>query len=889
MSVSSIAQRFVLVIAAVLIVVLVAGAVLATVLVRRPLPDYGGSTTLRILSSEVEVLRDEQGVPHVYADTDTDLFRAQGYVHAQDRFFEMDYRRHVTAGRLSELVGENADALAADSVIRTLGWRRVAEQEWELLTPESRGYFEAYAEGVNAYLGSREASQLGMEYTVLGLVTDLAEIQPWSPIDSLTWLKAMAWDLAANDDQELGRATALRPLAGDLERVGALYPQYQQDTNLPVIAPVPEEPEDTAAEDDDAAEPAADADTDTDTDAGADAETGAVALPGGSAVDSALAALRATPELLGTGDGIGSNSFVIGGEHTASGQPLLANDPHLGISAPGIWHQTALHCREVSTLCTFDVAGFDFAGLPGIVIGTNADLAWGLTNMGADVVDFFLERVYDDGTYLRDGERVQLTRRTETIAVNGGEDVTLSVASTEHGPIVSGVLPATTGANTTPVPEGSPSPGFGGYAVAMSWTALTPGRTGDALFAMNRARNAEDVAAAAALFEVPAQNIVFATTDGDIGYQAPGKIPVRPTVEDAPVPSDGRWPRPGWDSRYDWAGFIAPEDMPRAVNPAEGFIVAANQAVTMRGEGPFLTRDFDYGYRSQRLRDLITEAIADGTPIDAAWANEAMLDNASPFAAVLVPHLLDVRVEDRFVQEAVDLLEDWQDEDYRQDADSAAAAYFAAVWGNLLALTFGDDLPESIAPDGGSRWLSVITRLMDEPTDPFWDDRTTINLVETRDEILLQALVAARNELTNTLGKSPDSWEWGRLHVAAPRHPVLGSDVPGLLSRFVNPRPARVGGGSSIVNATGWDAGDREDGRTDFSVTAVPSMRMAVELGDLDSSVWVNFTGVSGHPASSNYDDQFRAWADGETFPWPFSREAVEAAASDTRVLHPAG
>ncbi|MEE6288615.1 penicillin acylase family protein [Georgenia sp. MJ173] len=888
MSVSSLAQRLAIIIAAVLVVVLVVGAILTTVLVRRPLPDYGGSSTLPILSGEVEILRDDQGVPQIYADTDTDLFRAQGYVHAQDRFFEMDYRRHVTAGRLSELVGENEAALAADSVIRTFGWRRVAEQEWDLLTAESRGFFEAYAEGVNAYLGSREASQLGMEYTVLGLVTELAEIEPWTPVDSLAWLKAMAWDLSTNNDQELGRAAALRPLAGDLGRVAELYPAFSEDQNLPIIAPsrepaaapAPETDADAGAAGTGAAdEPAADA---------AAAEPDAAAI-GNAALTSAREALRATPRLLGEGDGIGSNSFVVAGEHTASGLPLLANDPHLGISAPGIWHQTGLHCREVSTLCTFDVAGFGFAGLPGVVIGHNAELAWGLTNMGADVVDFYLERVYDDGTYLRDGERVPLSRRTETIAVNGAEDVALSVASTGHGPIVSGVLPTTTAANTTPVPEGSPSPGFGGYAVAMSWTALSPGRTGDALFAINRATDADTIAAAAVLFEVPAQSIVFATTAGDIGFQAPGKIPVRRTVDGAPVPSDGRWPRPGWDSRYDWAGYVEPADMPRALNPADGFIVAANQAVTLRDAGPFLSRDFDYGYRSQRLRDLIVTAVDSGTPIDAAWANEAMNDTASPFAEMLVPALLDIRVEDDFVQEAVDLLATWQDDDYRQDADSAAAAYFAAVWANLLALTFGDDLPASIAPDGGSRWLAVVAQLMADPTNPFWDDRTTINLVESRDEILLQALVSARNELTNTLGKDPSSWEWGRLHVAAPQHPVFGSDVPAPLSWFVNPAPIGVGGGSSIVNATGWDAGDREDGRTDFAVTAVPSMRMVVELGDLDSSVWVNFTGVSGHPAAAHYDDQFEAWAAGETYPWPFSRAAVEAATSSTRTLHPAG
>ncbi len=860
---SNVIQRLLIIIAAVLVVVLVAGVALATVLVRRPLPDHDAGTTLEILSGEVEVLRDEQGVPHIYADTDTDLFRAQGYVHAQDRFFEMDYRRHVTAGRVSELVGANEAAEAADSVIRTLGWRRVAEQEWDLLDPESRALFEAYAEGVNAYLDEREASQLGMEYTVLGLVTELSEIEPWNPIDSLTWLKAMAWDLSANFDQELGRATAAGALGGDVERVAELYPRYPEEQNLPVLPPAEAVSEEATVEDASWQRDATDA------------------------VESAYAALNASPRLLGEGEGIGSNSFVISGEHTASGEPLLANDPHLSISAPGIWHQVGLHCRETTTLCTFDVAGFDFAGLPGVIIGRNAELSWGLTNLGADVIDFFLERVYDDGTYLRGEERVPLNRRTETISVNGGDNIALSVASTDHGPIVSGILPSTAAAHHTPVPEGSPSPGFGGYAVAMSWTALIPGRTGDAIFALNRATNADEVAAAAALFEVPAQNIVFATAEGDIGYQAPGRVPVRQEVGDGSVPSDGSWPRPGWDGRYDWAGFVPAGDMPRALNPEEGFIVAANQAVQPAGQSPHLTHDWDYGFRAQRLRDLITEAIAEGTAIDAEWAQAAMTDNASPFAEALVPALLAVDVPDPFVQEAVDLLEEWADEGFQQDGDSAAAAYFAAVWANLLELTFIDDLPGVLAPDGGSRWLTVVTRLLEEPTSPWWDDRRTVSVVESRDEILLQALVAARNELTQTLGKNPDDWLWSRLHVAAPQHPVLGSDVPGLLSWYVNPHEIGVGGGSSIVNATGWNAGAAEDGRRDYSVTAVPSMRMAVEMGDPDSSRWVNFTGVSGHPASEHYDDQLETWAEGGSYQWPFSRAAVEEAATSTATLTP--
>jgi penicillin amidase len=228
----------------------------------------------------------------------------------------------------------------------------------------------------------------------------------------------------------------------------------------------------------------------------------------------------------------------------------------------------------------------------------------------------------------------------------------------------------------------------------------------------------------------------------------------------------------------------------------------------------------------------------------------------------------------------VDLLRDW---DGRQTADSPAAAYFAAVWATLLELTFQDDLPESVWPNGGSRWLQVVTNLLEDPDNPWWDDRTTVNVVESRDELLSRALETARLELTVELGKDVRDWEWGRLHTAAPQHAVLGGEsLPDLVRELVNPRPLEVPGGSSIVNATAWNAASGS-----FAVTAGPAMRMVVDLGDLDASTWVALTGTSGHPGSVHYTDQFDAWAHGGTFAWPFSADAVREAAARELTLRP--
>ena len=848
-------------IAAALAIVLVAVAGLAAAVVRRPLPAHAGNIAVPGLRGEVTVLRDPRGVPSIYADDATDLFLAQGYVHAQDRFFEMDYRRHVTAGRLSELVGESEEALAADKAIRTLGWRHVAEQEWLLLQPDTQDHLQAYADGVNAYLESTSAEALGVEYTVLGLQLEVDRPEPWDPVDSLAWLKAMAWDLRGNYDDELARAVTYATLR-DVARVDDLFPRYPQTLNRPILDSALVAPASAAV----APEPRP-APTALEPMLGADLD---------AALSSAQAALDAVPHLVGEGDGTGSNSWVVSGDHTASGLPILANDPHLSISAPGIWSQMGLYCTEVSDDCPFEVSGFTFSGFPGVIIGHNADLAWGLTTLRADVTDFFVERLDSEaGTYLRDGEQVPLTVRTETILVNGGEPVVLQVRSTVHGPIVSDVLGIARAA-ATPLPSGA----SGTPELALGWTALTPGTTADAVFAFDVARDAEDIAAAAASFAVPSQNIVFATTDGQIGYQAPGLIPVRARVPDGPVPSDGTWPRPGWDSRYDWQGFVEPAAMPAAVDPPSGYVVAANQAVTPAGEGPFLTNDWDYGYRAERIRDRLDELIAAGTPVDVVLSGELQNDAWSPYADALLPALLSAPVTDRFTREGVDLLRDW---DGVQDPDSAAAAYFSSVWSNLLELTFWDDLPQDQWPSGNSRWLEVVVRLLDEPDNPWWDDRRTVNVVESRDEILARTLTAARMELTVELGKDAGDWQWGRLHTIAAQHPVLGgAGVPAPVRDLVNPRAVGVGGGSSIVNATSWDAASDS-----FSVTAAPSMRMVVDLADLDASTWVTLTGTSGHPGSVHYTDQLGAWAAGETFPWPFGQEAVEEASERRLTLRP--
>jgi len=418
-----------------------------------------------------------------------------------------------------------------------------------------------------------------------------------------------------------------------------------------------------------------------------------------------------------------------------------------------------------------------------------------------------------------------------------------------------------------PVPGASPSRDEG-YAVALEWTALTPGRTADALFAINAASNFDDFRDAARDFQAPSQNLVYADVDGHIGYQAPGTIPVRRTGQ-------GDWPVPGWDPAYGWAPDPIPyEALPTVLDPEDGYVVSANQSVAGRGYPYFLGSSFDYGYRAQRIRGLL-EGSDELTPED---MSRIQLDDYSSLARALTPWLRSVRIEDGYYRGGQQVLSSW---DFRMDAGSPGAAYFNVVWSRLLDLTFSDQLPPGTRPDGDSRWWAVVLSMLDEPDNEFWDDVDTTDVVEKRDDILLAALLQSRDELTAKLSRNPDDWRWGMLHKLTLRNETLGASGSPVGFLF-NRGPYELGGGTAVPHATSWDASEG------YEVTAVPSMRMVVPLDDLDAARWINLTGASGHAYNDNNTDQTELWAVGETLPWVFTRDRVVKAGVDVLVLKPA-
>ncbi|MFD8769313.1 penicillin acylase family protein [Microbacterium oxydans] len=866
--------RVAFLVVAAIVVVAVAAAFFVTWTIQRSFPQTDGSIELDGLQAEVTVQRDDRGIPTITADSTDDLFYAQGFVHAQDRFFEMDFRRHVTSGRVAEMFGESQ--AGTDAFLRTLGWRKVAEAEVEAMDDTTRGYYEAYADGVNAYLASRSGAELSLEYAVIGLQNPDYAPEPWEPADSVAWLKAMAWDLRGNIEDETERSLLAAELstatdgnapdaATTADMLAKLYPEYPFAEN-PVIVPKIS----TVPALGTGAEPAA----------FTPGETEGEAQQASTTIDweETSNVIEAASVLVGdVGEGIGSNSWVVSGDLTETGMPLLANDPHLGASLPSVWYQVQLKCSTVDEECPFDVGGFSFSGLPGIVIGHNQKVAWGFTNLTTDVTDLYVERVEGD-QYWRDGALVPLEESTETIKVAGGDDIDLTIRSTVHGPIISGLtddfteiaddpepaLGVEASAPTTPVPGSEDAE----YAVSLRWTALDPGTAATAIFALSTAQDFDDFRYAASLFDVPAQNLIYADTEGNIGYQAPGRLPIRGA-------GDGWMPQPGWDSSYDWTGFIPFEELPVSYNPNSGYIVTANNAIVTDDYGYFLSRDWDYGYRAARIAHLIERRTA-VAPLTADDMRDIQMDNEMWIGTQLATAMAEVDVSGAGASDAVDLLEAW---DGQNSASSAAAAYANVLWSNLVQNIFAER-EQPLPIDGQGRLFTVVSAMLTDPSDPLWTNEQLD--VDGMEQMLALSAEEAYDELAALQGTTISRWNWGDLHAITLTSDTLGSSGIAPIEALFNRGPFPVSGGASVVNATGWELG------VSYATTTVPSMRMVVDLSDFDASTWNHLTGASGHAFHEHYTDQTADWAVGAQKPWAYSTQAVKSAAVDTLVLSPA-
>ncbi|MGW8224328.1 MAG: penicillin acylase family protein [Anaerolineales bacterium] len=826
-----------------ILVLILAVSVLLLILIPyniiRSFPKTEGQIQVPGLDAPVDVYRDSYGVPQIYASTPHDLFFAQGYVHAQDRFWQMDFWRHLGSGRLSELLGESL--LETDQFLRTLGFARVAQQELENFDPTSMAILESYSAGVNAYLEEHQGADLSLEYLVLKAVNADYQVEPWQPLHSMTWGKAMAWDLGGNLDGEIEKALLLGALTP--EQVADLVPPYPEDK--PVIVPGFKIITDQANHET----------------IGNQQWDGLVNL-----TQTAQDKFDLLDQVIGPrGVGIGSNSWAISGDRTATGKPLLANDPHLGAQMPAIWYEVGLHCTQRTAECPYQVTGFSFAGVPGVVIGHNENIAWGFTNVGPDVQDLYIEKINPENPnqYEVNGEWLDMELVNEKIKLPGGETKDLTVRYTRHGPIIS---------DTTYLEEDFASTAGvdlpANSALALRWTALEPYHIFRAIWRFNRAANWEDFREGTRDFAAPAQNLLYADVDGNIGYQMPGNIPIR-------AKGDGSLPVPGWTDEYEWIGYIPFEELPYSYNPPEGYIVTANNAVVDADYPYLITTVFAHGYRAQRIVDMIQDSPG---LIDSAYIQEMQGDNMDLNAETLVPILLKIPVgiENEIYRQ---LLENW---DYQADMESPAAAMFEVFWKNLLQITFQDELPEEYMPEGGSRWFEVFANLVEKPDDAWWDIPATTP-VENRDFIFSMAFAAAVEELKGTLGADPEQWTWGDLHTLNLVNPSLGSTGRTVIDLLFNRGGYRISGGTAIVNATSWSATSEEP----YAVRSLPSMRMIVDLSDLSNSLTMHTTGQSGHAYSDHYADMTDPWRNIQYHPMLWDPGQVEDEADQHLQLLP--
>ena len=812
-----------------------------------PLPDHELDVSGLPLTDFVEVIRDKRGIPHIYGTNVGDILFAQGYVHAQDRFWQLEFWSHLSTGRLASLIGE--PGVGADLLFRTFGFNRVALEEYENLPPEFKQDLIHYTNGINAYIESRPQNRLSLEHFFLQFINPDYKVGTYEPHYPLAWAKMMAYDLNGNFEQEIRNSKTFNTLTPEIAEL--LIPPYPDEH--PYIV---EEWE----------------------------GKGSFASVGKSNnIEQLYQALfvRYVTRDLQTNQALGSNSWAISGEHTESGLPLLANDPHLSVQLPAIWYENGLHCYPKNRDCELDVVGFSFAGSPYIVIGHNSHIAWGFTNMGPDVQDLFIEKINpsNPNQYEVDGEWQDMDRVTEIIEVAGSEPIVIEVRSTHHGPIVSDrSYPINLNPEEDQVSFADETrielPD--NFSVSLSWPALIPGNTFIGIRDFNYAKNWEEFRDASRLFDVPAQNLLYADVDGNIAYQSPGKLPIRAEglVGDLPIP--------GWLSENDWQGFVPFEELPYTINPSSGYIITANQSVHPEQPWP---NYYARGYRAEAIERVINQYISEKISVDDMEAMQ--INNFDYSAAYILPYVFNNVYVDSKILTA---MKEWaiSETKFEMNKDSSGAAAWAVFYKNFAEQTFEelvvtDNLGNEISlqPGNSDSTSEIFRTLLKDPNHILWDDINTPRK-ENLTDILERALLLADERIIELFDTDDyDKWSWGELHTITYPTNLLGEAGIPILTNLVNIGPVESGGSSFAINSTDWGFGE------DFTIGSYPSMRMVVDLSNFDNSRTILPSGQSGHVMSKYYDDQVENWIENNMYILNFSREQVELNQKEYMFLRP--
>ena len=817
------------------------------------LPQHAGVVVVGSIEQPVEVYRNAHGVPHIYAKNLRDLAFAQGYVHAQDRWFQMDLYRHVGRGALGELFGKREDLIRSDVYVRSLKMYETAQREAELLSPEPRLMLQAFTNGINAYIKGRTNAQLAAEYPGLTVQNLNVKIAPWTLADSLVWGKVIAWELTDPGVSFFDDVLE----AYDQEIAEAWQPSYPHGVNPTIL--MPKDLPGLLSE--------------------WDGLKTSPPNPAGPLNSSRLFDEDLEPaflrRLLPKGPGVGSNSWVIGGNRTKSGKPILANDTHLGSQMPSLFYEVGLHFPGAKDERPVEVVGLAFAPLPGVIIGHNGRIAWGVTASGVDTWDNYNVTVNPANPlqYWWDGAWRDMTVRQEVFHFNDGSpDEIITIRDTHHGPIVNenwndADLALSTYNNDDPF--------------AVQWTGMMPGTLVEAFLGVFRAQGWDEFREALRDWDAPQINVSYADVDGNIGFQLPGRVPLRSAE------NSGLSILPGDSSNYDWQGFLPYEYLPHVLNPGRGYIISANQ-VSVPPEyfnalqdmlGPAFNANFhsrdSYGLRAKRIRDLILAR--DDHTVDTS--RQMQMDDYSEMFCRLADHLGNVVFDDPADAEKAAWLASWS---CRFEIESPQAILMIVFWRDLLDAIYSDQLD----PPGGSQAQWAVQTLLDEPNHKIWDDVTTEDVVENRDAILARAFRSAWAKVETELGAVRGAWRWGNVHtITFVNRPLGESGVP-FVEDYVNRGPYPAPGGPGVLNVALYDTGD-DKAATDLAVTWIPVIRIIFDLADWDNTRVVNSTGQSSHPLSPNYGDQIQAWLDGDNHALRWSRDKIVAESANTLILLP--
>ncbi|MDO9438877.1 MAG: penicillin acylase family protein [Hydrogenophaga sp.] len=796
-----------------------AGAALLAFYAFRSLPRMDGSLNVSGLSAPVKVQRDASDVTHVLASRPRDAWMAIGYVHAQERGWQLEFNRRLMRGQLSEVLGEST--LETDKLMRTLGIREASRRQFDNLPAEAKDALQAYSEGINAFFALTDQA-LSPEFLLLGINPREEALagRYWDPVDSVGWALMMALDLGGNWGNEFARLSALETL--DTKALWELLPPY------------PGEP------------PAATADLarlyrELGVYRGKVATTTSSA-PVAPAANGVLASVReqigadmlAWANGLGTNEGKGSNNWVVNGSRTVSGMPLLANDPHLGLSAPAVWYFARLQAPDAEGVKGMDVIGATLPGTPFVVLGRTEQAAWGFTNTGPDVQDLYLEQInpsnpaqYRVPSAGSEPAWANFNLRMETIRVKGLPDVSHMVRSTRHGPVLSDAQ-----AIHAKVLDTSR------FVLALRWTALdADSRNVVATLESNRAQSVDELLKAFRDLDAPMQSIVMADRTGRIAYKAAGKVPVRDPGNDI----RGVAPSPGWDARYDWTGWLPYESTPQD-DGARGWIATANQRVHAADYPHFLTQDWAAPYRQERI-----EAMLEQTPKHTLESFQAMHGDQTAAATVrLLPFLQKAKSEHPLAAAAQDALRDFKGE---MRADAAAPLIYSAWVDAFTRRVIGGRMgQERFEGMYGKRLFRSGVEGILERDDASWCGTAGCAAASGL------ALTDALNRLQAVHGNDVSTWRWGNAHNAVSSHRPFSNVKP--LARFFEVR--RPTGGDPFTVNVGQYHLDKSD--APYANRHAASLRAVYDLADMDNSRFIYQTGQSGNVFSGRYRDMADAW-----------------------------